>query len=639
MSQDLATALPPADADSTARSTKAPPAKSADSARSREDGYIDFYGYAPATGGWIFSGWSRGRWRSGARPPRVTIHFQQDKIEEVETTVCWFPRPDLGRRGVGIIVHVRAPGQPLGELSAIDLAVASEDLTDGPSPPALRLLPVRPVLHLRESDVQTRIRPAVANAFASPERSRLASLLSRRAYAGVNTLQELPAPVRLDIDEAIAVPPAGLALIGWCLDPTQAIASIRVHGPQEARDRRSLTDRWISVERPDVAEGVAATMGQVETRCGFVAYAPACGVPWPSAGGEAPYLEVELKTGEIGYLRIPAPVRTGAAAARRILEVIHPSADEIEPAFDQVLGPALTAIHKARLAKPVKPTEIAFGESPAEPVCSVVIPLYGRMDFLTYQMALLSEYSGNAAHEFIYVLDDPPKKRELLDLAHSAHRRFGLPFRILLLDTNLGYGPANNHGMAAARGEFICLLNSDVMPSPAAPGWLDGMIQELRGDATLGMVGGQLLFEDGTVQHQGITFERLAQQAGWPFPMHPRKGLKPERTTKTLEEVEAVTGACMVLRRDLAALLKGFDEVYAIGDFEDTDLCLRVRSKSLRCAVDRRAELYHLERQSQITPDNRWRHHATLLNAWTHTRRWFPEEAGRSHPPRPLLHR
>ena len=639
MAQDLATTLPPSDADPVDRRSKGPTAKGADAPRSREDGYIDFYGYVPATGGWLFSGWSRGRWRPGAPPPQVTAHFQHGKLEETESTVCWFPRPDLGRRGVGIVLHIRAPGLPLGELSSIDLAVSSEEPAENPPPPALRLQPVRPVVHLRESDVQSRIQPAVANAFAGPERSRLVSLLSRRAYAGIDTLHELPAPVRLDIDESISVPPAGLVLIGWCLDPTHAVAAIRVHGPQEARDRGSLTDRWISVERPDVAEAVSATMGQVDTRCGFVALAPACGVPWPSPGGAAPYLEVELKTGEIGYLRIPPPVKTGAAAARRILEVIHPSADEIAPAFDKVLGPALTAIHKARLAKPVKPTEISFGESPAEPVCSVVIPLYGRMDFLTYQMALLSEHPGNSAHEFIYVLDDPPKKRELLDLAHSAHRRFGLPFRILLLDTNLGYGPANNHGMAAARGEFLCLLNSDVMPSPNAPEWLDIMIADLREDATLGMVGGQLLFEDGTVQHQGITFEPLAQQAGWPFPMHPRKGLKPERTAQALEEVMAVTGACMVLRRDLASSLKGFDEVYAIGDFEDTDLCLRVRSTGLRCAVEHRAQLYHLERQSQITPDNRWRHHATLLNAWTHTRRWFPEEAGRSHPPRPLLRR
>jgi GT2 family glycosyltransferase len=94
---------------------------------------------------------------------------------------------------------------------------------------------------------------------------------------------------------------------------------------------------------------------------------------------------------------------------------------------------------------------------------------------------------------------------------------------------------------------------------------------------------------------------------------------------EALAEAEAVTGACMVLRADLARELGGFDEDYAIGDFEDTDLCLRVRRKGLRCAVERRARLFHLERQSQVTPDKMWRFHVTLLNAWTHTGRWFRE--------------
>jgi GT2 family glycosyltransferase len=65
-----------------------------------------------------------------------------------------------------------------------------------------------------------------------------------------------------------------------------------------------------------------------------------------------------------------------------------------------------------------------------------------------------------------------------------------------------------------------------------------------------------------------------------------------------------------------------------IGDFEDTDLCLRIRARGLRCATEQRARMYHLERQSQVTPDKMWRMYVTLLNAWTHTRRWFPDQMG-----------
>lgn len=595
------------------------------SAPAREDGYVDFYGYAAAAGGWLFCGWSRGLWKPDAPPPRVVAHFREGRLTGAESLACWFPRPDLDGRGAGLIVLVRAPGTPLGELIGLDLADAAREPADRP---ALRLPSVRPVTQLREGDLVARVRAALLQAPFGSAQARLLTLLSRRAYAGMDTLHELPAPVQIGVDEVIPVPPDGLALIGWCLDPTSAIASIRVRGPQGARDTAPLAARWIRVERPDVIGSVGAAQGLSDPQVGFVALAPACGAPWPGGHGDAPYLEVELHGGEVAYKRLPAPQRTGSAAARRLLEAVRPGPDEIDQAYERVLGPALTAIHAARLARPRAVAEIAFGTLPDAPLCSIVVPLYGRMDFLTYQLALLSEHAGQGAHELIYVLDDPPRKRELLDLAHAAHRRFGLPFRIIVAEENLGYGPANNLGIAAARGEFICLLNSDVMPAPDSLDWLELMIGDLRADPGLGVMGALLLFEDGTVQHEGLTFERLPQQANWPFPMHPRKGLLPRPETPTgPERVEAVTGACMVLRRSLATELGGFDERFAIGDFEDSDLCLRIRARGLACAVDRRARLYHLERQSQITPDNLWRHHATLFNAWTHTRRWFPDAA------------
>ncbi len=587
-----------------------------------EDGYVDFYGHAPAAGGWLFCGWSRGRWRPGAPAPRISAHFRQGRVEQVEAIACWFPRADIGPRGAGLVVLLRGAGLPLGELVSLELAEA------GQATPLLILPPIRPVTQLREADLISRIRPALLQAPHCAEQTRLLTLMSRRAYAGMDTMHELSAPVQIGLDETLPVPPDGVALIGWCMDPTNAIAAIRVRGPQPARDSGALGTRWLRVERPDVLASLGAAQGLTDPRLGFVALAPACGAPWPAGHGEAPYLEVELHSGEVAYMRLPPPQRSGAAAARRLLEAVRPASDELDHAFDRVLGPALSAMHAARLARPRPVTEITFGTLPEAPVCSIIVPLYGRMDFLTYQAALLSEHPGQLAHELIYVLDDPPRKRELLDLAHSAHRRFGLPFRILLPEENLGYGPANNVGIAAARGEFLCLLNSDVMPAPEAPDWLDLMIADLRADPGLGLIGAMLLFEDGTVQHEGLTFERLPQQGNWPFPMHPRKGLLP-RSEAPLgpERVEAVTGACMVLRRALATELGGFDEAYAIGDFEDSDLCLRVRAQGLFCAVDRRARLYHLERQSQISPDNPWRHNATLFNAWRHTRRWFPETA------------
>lgn len=573
------------------------------------DGYVDFYGHAGAAGGWLFCGWSRERWPEPLRPGAVVALFERGRVI-AEALSAWHDRPDLGRQGMGVLVFLRAPERPLGELLGLEVTPEA-----GAAP--LRLPAVRPLVHLREPDLLGRARPVLVRSVGA-DRPRLAGLLSRRPFTGADTLADLSSPVQLEVDETILSPPDGLVLLGWCADPAGAVAAIRIR--RGGASSAPIAERWLRTRRPDVFEALGARLGLPDDRCGFVAYAPGC------VGEIGPlHAEVELKNGEVGYKRLPLPVRSGTAAIRRVLGALELAPDQITGAFDRVLGPALAPINAARLARPREVREVAFGTPAVQPECSVIVPLYGRMDFLLYQLALFSEDPGFARHELIYVLDDPPRRRELLDLAHSAHRRFGLPFRVLLLDENLGFAPANNVGLAHARGAFTCYLNSDVMPE--APGWLDRMLAGLRNDATLGLLGALLLFEDGTVQHQGIAFERLPNLAGWPFPMHPGKGRLPRRAVPPVQDAEAVTGACMVLRTDLARELGGFDEGFAIGDFEDSDLCLRIRARGLRLAVDHGARLYHLERQSQVTPDRMWRFNVTLLNAWTHTRRWFAEAA------------
>ena len=151
------------------------------------------------------------------------------------------------------------------------------------------------------------------------------------------------------------------------------------------------------------------------------------------------------------------------------------------------------------------------------------------------------------------------------------------------------------------------------------------MLDTLDDELNVGIVGARLVYEDGTLQHDGCMFERLPEFGNWPFPMHPGKGRSIERKVD-VADAAIVTGACMVIRRALAVDLGGFDEGYVIGDFEDADLCLRIVDKGLRCVVENRAELYHLERQSQNRQANAWRMNLTLYNAWHFQTRWHDRE-------------
>lgn len=267
---------------------------------------------------------------------------------------------------------------------------------------------------------------------------------------------------------------------------------------------------------------------------------------------------------------------------------------------------------------PPRITTVRFGEPVAQPACSIIVPLYARLDYLELQCALLARTAGRSC-EFIFVLDDPPKRREAENLAATISARLGISLSLILLSRNMGFACASNIGLKAARGEYVCFLNSDAFPRQAD--WLDRLCSRLEADPELGVVGPLLMYDDGSVQHQGMAFRQVQQFADWNFNDHLRCGLRPP-TDGGLHTVAAITGACMVMRREVANRLQGFDQGYIVGGFEDSDLCLRIRELGLGCAVDFEVQLVHLAGKSMPGPDERWRMNLTLYNAWRHNNRW-----------------
>jgi GT2 family glycosyltransferase len=307
------------------------------------------------------------------------------------------------------------------------------------------------------------------------------------------------------------------------------------------------------------------------------------------------------------------------AAIKRILESIDPRFADVPLAYGSVVGPAIELLNRSRLAARPTIQAVDYGKVPARPRFSVIVPLYGRLDFVEYQFALFSEHPGCGDVEFIYVLDDPPRRHEAQLLCASVHARFGVPFRLLLLERNVGFAPASNIGLAHARGDYVVLLNSDVFPG--TQDWMERLARQLEAHPDIGVIGPLLLFEDGSVQHRGLEFRRLREFGDWFFTFHEGKGLR-RGEGEDLRRCIGITGACMLMRRSLAQRVAGFDEVYAIGDFEDTDLCFKLRELGYASAVDNSVHLYHLERKSQTSSATSWRLNLTIYNAWQHQRRW-----------------
>jgi len=568
-------------------------------------GGIEAFGYVDAAGGWLFSGWLPDR-KSTSHPDSavVTSHFEQSQ-HRGNATLAFHQRRSDSHGTIGFVAFVPGTRDVVGRLLFVAVRTEGANYQAHAGDATIALFDDKLIDHLRPK--------LMSHAFTSRGRDSLMSLAFRQRFTGQDTLSALSQPVLMEIDEGIHCPPNGVLLMGWIIAARGAIHSIRVRSGGLVAD--TVVSNSIRISRPDVISAVGHQFNVVDDRCGFMSF-----VADAISNGETTYLEVELSSGEIGFKNLKISKRCGIDAIRRILGDVRFRYGEIDPAFDKVLGPAISSLNAARLKEPGTPVEVLFGEIPEKPAASLVIPLYGRIDFVEYQMALFSRHRGMAQVEIIYVLDDPGKRDELEILARSVFERFRLSFRLLLLPINMGFGPACNAGLGAARGEYVCFLNSDVFP--ITENWLERLIARLRCEPGVGVIGARLLFEDGSIQHEGCVYRTVPEFGNWTFIDHVNKGSRPDGDT-AVRQYPVVTGACMVMERSLAQELGGFDVAYVIGDFEDADLCRRIQARGLSCVVDNDVHLYHLERRSQAAPSQNWRMNLTLYNAWLHQRRWI----------------
>ena len=270
------------------------------------------------------------------------------------------------------------------------------------------------------------------------------------------------------------------------------------------------------------------------------------------------------------------------AAASYLLESLEiarlPAPDDMAQRYLEPLA-ALWTAHLARRAS-AHVDEIVFGTLPANPRRSVIVPLYGRYDFVLHQVHHFSHDGDFDETDLIYVVDDPKIFDGVMQLATTLSTQYSLGFRVVYAGTNYGYAAANNLGARYARAPLLVLLNSDVFP--ADKGWLSRLEIVYASLPHVGALGVRLLFEDRSIQHAGLTFRRDARFPGVWLNDHPGKGLPealvPSRGTIP---VSAVTGACLMIGAELYREVGGLDEGYMLGDFEDSDLCLTLLSRAI----------------------------------------------------------
>lgn len=164
------------------------------------------------------------------------------------------------------------------------------------------------------------------------------------------------------------------------------------------------------------------------------------------------------------------------------------------------------------------------------------------------------------------------------------------------------FSAMNNLAARHASGEYVLFLNDDT--EAIQPGWLEAMV-DLALLPDIGIVGATLLYPDSTIQHAGIYLAH--PRFGTSYYLHKHLlGIRMDGSREpgflnilsSVHEVDAVTGACLLISKKIFNHLNGFNERLAVG-YNDVDLCLRAQESGYACVVTPNATLRHHESVSR----------------------------------------
>lgn len=223
------------------------------------------------------------------------------------------------------------------------------------------------------------------------------------------------------------------------------------------------------------------------------------------------------------------------------------------------------------------------------PKVSIVIPLYNRVELTRQCWASLGE-AGLPPFPCEVVFVDNASSDATGPFLEGLRGSVRPPVTVLRNEANVGFARACNQAAKASRGGIVVFLNNDTV---VHPGWLDALVEELDANPDAGVVGGRLLYPDGSIQHAGIAISRKH------IPYHLFLGAAADDPLVTSRrEFRMVTGACMAVRRDEFLALGGFDEGYLNGH-EDVDLCLRYGAAGRQVVYRPESVVTHYESQSE----------------------------------------
>lgn len=233
----------------------------------------------------------------------------------------------------------------------------------------------------------------------------------------------------------------------------------------------------------------------------------------------------------------------------------------------------------------IQPYDINLPEYHA-PKVSILIPVYGKLD---YTMACLKSISDNlpkASFEVIVMDDSSPD-----DSVQTLNKIKNL--RVVVNPENLGFLRSCNNGARYAKGAYLLFLNNDTQ---VTPGWLDELLATFDIFPRCGLAGSKLIYPDGLLQEAGgIVWQ---DGSAWNYGNRQDPAMPQFNYAR---EVDYVSGAAIMVPAPLFQELGGFDERYAPAYYEDTDIAMRIRAQGKSVIYQPLSVVVHFEGVSSGT--------------------------------------
>ena len=239
-----------------------------------------------------------------------------------------------------------------------------------------------------------------------------------------------------------------------------------------------------------------------------------------------------------------------------------------------------------------------------KPLVSVIIPIKDHVDLLQAAIDSILTKTTYPNYEIIILNNNSEEEATFSYLKEitGEHAAKGcddesvkVAIRVEDAPFEFNWSKLNNFGMTLAKGDVYLCLNNDV--EVIEPEWMTRLVEKAIRPNT-GVVGGLLLYEDGTIQHAGV----VVGMGGWAD--HVFKAMKPQHygspyvSPMVTRNVSAVTGACLAVSKATIEKIGNFDENFIICG-SDIELAIRANKNGLINVYDPFVRLYHYESKSR----------------------------------------